>query len=92
MTRPEPISAAFVPQGRVYQIRISGHLSQAGMDWFEGLELTAEADGNTLISGLLSDQAALHGLLKKIRDLALPLLSVNCTDPVIAGIPAYPKP
>ena len=61
----------------IYQIRIKGHLSQQWTDWFEGLMITLEEDGNTLLTGLVIDQAALHGILKKVRDLGTPLLSVN---------------
>jgi hypothetical protein len=61
----------------IYQIRIAGHLSPQWADWFEGLTVTLEEDGNTLLTGPLADQSALHGLLKKIRDLGLSLLSVN---------------
>ena len=68
-------------QPTVYQIRIKGHLSQPRMDWFEGLIITPEEDGNTLLSGPVIDQSALHGILKKIRDLGMPLLSVNAVDP-----------
>jgi hypothetical protein len=64
-------------QPMVYQIRIKGHLSRQWADWFEGLTITLEDDGNTLLTGLVIDQAALHGLLKKVRDLGMPLLSVN---------------
>jgi hypothetical protein len=63
-------------QPMVFQIRIQGHLSQLWQDWFEGLIITLE-DGNTLLSGPVVDQSALHGILKKIRDLGMPLLSVN---------------
>ena len=66
-----------VNQPLVYQIRIKGHLSPQWMDWFDGLTITLEEDGNTLLSGEVVDQAALHGILKKIRDLGMPLLSVN---------------
>ena len=52
-------------QPMVYQIRIKGHLSRQWMDWFEGLTITLEEDGNTLLTGTMIDQAALHGLLKK---------------------------
>jgi hypothetical protein len=61
----------------VYQIRISGHLGRQWTDWFEGLTITLEEEGDTLLTGPVIDQAALHGLLKKVRDLGMPLLSVN---------------
>jgi hypothetical protein len=64
-------------QPMVYQIRIKGHLGREWTDWFEGLTITLEEDGNTLLSGPVIDQAALHGLLKKVRDLGLPLVSVG---------------
>jgi hypothetical protein len=60
----------------IYQIRIEGHLGSQWAGWFEGLTITLEEDGQTLITGPVTDQAALHGLLKKVRDLGLPLLSV----------------
>jgi hypothetical protein len=63
-------------QSLVYEIRIKGHLGYQWTDWFEGLAITLEEDGNTLLTGPVSDQAALHGLLKKVRDLGLPLVSV----------------
>jgi hypothetical protein len=68
-------------QPKLFQIRIQGHLSQQWQDWFEGLRITLEEDGNTLLSGPVVDQSALHGILKKIRDLGIPLLSINSTDP-----------
>ena len=62
----------------VYQIRIKGHLGPQWADWFEGLTLTLEANGDMLLSGPVVDQAALYGVLRKIRDVGLPLLSVVC--------------
>lgn len=62
---------------RVFQIRIQGHLSQQWSARFDGLTITLEEDGNTLLNGPVVDQSALHGILRKIRDLGMPLLSVN---------------
>lgn len=76
----EQKAKADVKQATVYQIRIKGHLSQQRIAWFEGLTVTLEGDGNTLLSGLVVDQSALHGILKKIRDLGAPLLSVNAIE------------
>ena len=64
-------------QPTVYKIRIKGHLGSQWTDWFEGLTVTLEDDGTTLLTGLVIDQAALHGLLKKVRDLGMPLVSVG---------------
>jgi hypothetical protein len=64
-------------QSMVYQIRIRGHLGHKWADWFEGLAITLENNGDTLLTGPVIDQAALHGLLKKVRDLGLPLVSVS---------------
>jgi hypothetical protein len=61
----------------VYQIRVKGHLDREWSDWFEDLTIIHEADGDTLLTGPVIDQAALHGLLKKVRDLGLPLISVS---------------
>jgi len=65
----------------VYQIRIKGHLGHQWTDWFEGLTITLEEDGDTLLTGPVIDQAALHGLLKKVRDLGMPLVSVGPVEP-----------
>ena len=77
-TDPEPV---------VYQIRIKGHLGPQWADWFEGLTITLEDNGDTLLTGSVIDQAALHGLLKKVRDLGMPLLSVNRIEPGQADAP-----
>jgi hypothetical protein len=71
----------------VYQIRIKGHLRPLWMEWFAGLIITLEEDGNTLLTGTVIDQAALHGLLKKVRDLGMPLLSVNRVNPNEVDVP-----
>lgn len=64
-------------QPMIYQIRLKGHLGRHWTDWFDGLTITLEDDGDTLLTGWVVDQSALHGLLKKVRDLGMPLLSVN---------------
>jgi len=73
-------------QHTVYQIRIKGHLGHQWTDWFEGLTITLEEDGETLLTGPVVDQAALHGLLRKVRDLGMPLLSVNRVEPGQADV------
>lgn len=60
-----------------YEIRLKGHLDAQWATWFDGLNITLEEDGNTLLSGPVADQAALHGLLRKVRDIGMPLVSVN---------------
>ena len=67
-------------QPRVYQIRIKGHLSLQWADWFEGLTITLQEDGDTLLTGKVIDQAALHGWLKRVRDLGMPLLSISSVE------------
>jgi hypothetical protein len=64
-----------------YEIRLKGHLEARWVKWFEGLTITLEEDGDTLLTGPVIDQAALHGLLKKVRDLGLPLVSVSSVEP-----------
>ena len=65
----------------IYQIRIKGHLGDRWAAWFEGLTIAPQQNGDTLLTGPVVDQAALHGLLKKVRDLGMPLLSVACLEP-----------
>jgi len=69
-----------------YEIRIKGHLDDKWADWFEGLTLTREDNGETLLTGPVVDQAALHGLLRKVRDLGIPLLSVTRVRPSQADV------
>lgn len=71
-SKPEPIG---------YQIRVQGHLGVQWADWFEGLTITLEDNGDTLLTGPIVDQAALYGLLKKVRDLGMPLIAVNVLNP-----------
>ena len=76
------MSKHFIPgtgPGRpeVYQVRIKGHLGPQWADWFGGLSITLEDNGDTVLTGPVVDQAALHGLLKKVRDLGMPVVSVN---------------
>jgi hypothetical protein len=71
----------------VYQIRLKGQLGSQWADWFGGLTITLEEDGHTLLTGPVIDQAALHGLLKKVRDLGMPLLSLNRVEPTQSDAP-----
>jgi hypothetical protein len=67
----------------IYKIRIKGQLDSQWTEWFEGLAITLEEDGNTLLTGPVIDQSALHGLLKKIRDLGVTLISICPGQPII---------
>jgi hypothetical protein len=67
-------------QPPIYQIRIEGHLDCRWAEWFEGLTIRLEDNGDTLLTGPVVDQAALHGLLKKVRDLGMPLRSIICIE------------
>jgi hypothetical protein len=64
-------------QHQCYEIRLKGHLEDRWAEWFEGLTITLEEDGDTLLTGPVADQAALYGLLKKVRNLGMPLVSVS---------------
>jgi hypothetical protein len=67
-------------EGQIYQIRVKGHLDDSWSEWFEGLNVTHEKDGATVLTGPITDQPALYGLLIKIRDLGLTLLSVSRSE------------
>jgi hypothetical protein len=71
----------------IYQIRIKGHLGPDWTDWFGGLSITLEDNGETLLTGPVVDQAALHGLLRQVRDLGMPLLSVVRVQTGLAEAP-----
>jgi hypothetical protein len=75
------ISAGRRPGPGWYEIRLKGHLDSRWASWLDVLSLINESDGTTLIRGLIADQAALHGLLQKVRDLGLPLISVIQVEP-----------
>jgi hypothetical protein len=64
-----------------YEIRLKGHLDTRWVAWFDGLSLSLESDGTTIVHGRVADQAALHGLLQRVRDVGLPLVSVIRTEP-----------
>ena len=72
---------------RLYEIRLKGHLDDRWAAWFSGLTLTREDSGETCLTGLVVDQAALHGLLRKVRDLGMPLVSVIHVEPKQANEP-----
>jgi hypothetical protein len=71
-----------------YEIRLRGHLDSRWAAWFDGLSLSNENDGTTIIGGQVADQSALHGLLQKVRDLGLPLVSVTQVEPDQPDAPA----
>jgi hypothetical protein len=65
----------------LHEIRVQGHLDQRWTDWLDGMTVTHQSDGTTTLTGRLADQAALHGVLNRIRDLALPIVSVRRISP-----------
>jgi hypothetical protein len=69
------------PDAGTYEVRLTGHLEARWAAWFDGFTVRREGDGTTLISGPVGDQAALHGLLQRVRDLGLPLVSVTRLEP-----------
>jgi hypothetical protein len=77
------------PEAERYEIRLTGHLDARWTAWFDGLTVIYENDGTTVISGQIVDQAALHGLLQRVRDLGLPLVSVKRVDIDQPDLPTY---
>jgi hypothetical protein len=86
MSTTDPSNVEHNEPGR-YEIRIKGHLANRWADWFEGLTITLEDNGETLLTGRVADQAALHGVLRKVRDLGLPLVSVTRVEPDQPALP-----
>ena len=81
-SRAEPGPAPSQPYGRVYEITIRGQLTDDWSDWFDGLQMTTSADGNTVLSGMIVDQAALMGVLNKLNRLNATLLSLSQVDKI----------
>lgn len=79
MSEPPAATVGSQESGR-YEIRLQGRLESRWAAWFDGLSLTPQSDGTTVIHGPVADQAALHGLLQKVRDTGLPLVSVTCIE------------
>jgi len=79
-------------QSNLYQIKLKGSFEVQNSEWFEGFSITLDNDGNTLLTGSVIDQAALHGLLKKVRDLGIPLISVSPIEPGLGGTSEIKKP
>ena len=80
MSEADDYMADIYEPGR-YEIRIEGHLADRWAAWFGGMTITLEDSGNTLLTGRVLDQAALHSLLRKVRDVSMPLVSVNRVEP-----------
>lgn len=82
----KPNSKSDLENAKIFQIRVKGHLDSQWSDWFEGLTVTLDEDGTTLLIGPVVDDAALHGLLKKVRDSGLGLLSVNRNESALENV------
>jgi hypothetical protein len=89
VNKPQPQPGT--PHPAIYRIRIQGQLDKQWADWFDDMKITLEEDGNTLLTGQVIDQAALHGLLKKIRDLGLTLISICPVKPYLFDLPISKK-
>ena len=77
---PQRSESGASPTGGIYEIKVGGHLDEHWSEWLGDLSLTHDAQGNTRLAGAIADQAALHGILAKIRDLGLPLISLTPRD------------
>ncbi len=87
------VPAAAGPCASQYEIRVSGHFGPRWEAWFDGLDVTTEEDGTTVISGVVADQSALHGLLAKLRDLGIPLISLlECPHEATPDLPRLSNP
>ena len=86
-----PVSGRAPREPEQYEIRLAGHLDQRWAEWFDGLSLTSHDDGTTVLRGPVVDQAALHGLLQKVRDLGLPLVSVAQVAITTPSVPSQPR-
>ena len=86
-----PVAAHAPREPEQYEIRLAGHLDQRWAEWFDGLSLTPHDDGTTVLRGPVVDQAALHGLLQKVRDLGLPLVSVAQVAITTPSVPSQPR-
>jgi hypothetical protein len=81
--------AGTIPDAGSYQIRLSGQLDPRWAAWFDGMTVRPQGDGTTVISGPIADQAALHGVLQRVRDLGMPLVSVERLDPGAPSLPTH---
>ena len=81
----EPNPKRNVSRPETYRIKIEGHLDDYWSEWFDGLTMTYDENDDTILTGQVGDQSALYGLLKKVHDLALPLVSINPVEPDVAG-------
>jgi hypothetical protein len=87
----QPTAIGGAHQAGQYEIRLQGHLATRWAAWFDGLILTRDSDGTTVLRGPIVDQAALHGVLQKVRDLGLPLISVIHISPDQSDSPRRPR-